>query len=499
MSSSRATYLGFDLGAGSGRAVVGILKEGRLRMREICRFANAPTPLAGRLCWDTSALWNKMCGAIQRCAMLGYDRLAGIGIDAWGVDFGLLGEDGKLLANPICYRDSLTEGIEGRIGAAVAESELYRRTGRGISRVSTLSQLVALSHGSGGDVMKCSRTLLMMPDLFRYFLSGCCGIEHTVAGTSQLVDVRTVRWSSTIFKKLDLPLQIMPELVKSGTVVGRMTQAVAAQTGLNRAPVIAVAGHDTASAAAAAPLAGGDGAFLSCGTWSVLGVIRDEPITTDEAFRRGMSNVLGLESILFAKFSPGLYLFENLRRSLNERSRATTYAQLLQAASRAKPFGRTVDVSSPLFFVAENPKAAITEFLRKTGQKVAQSIGSIVRAILESLAFSYRVAIDDLTALTGDKLKRISLVGGGAKNVLLCQMVADATGLEVTAGPAEAAAAGNLAVQAMATGRLSSAAEVRELVRRSFRLTTYRPQSTRTWETHYARYLQILERSKTLQ
>jgi rhamnulokinase len=499
MSRSPAAYLGFDLGAGSGRAVVGLLDGGRLRMKEICRFANSPAPLNGRLRWDTPTLWSKMLGAMQRCAKLGHVRLAGIGIDAWGVDFGLLGEDGKLLANPICYRDSLTEGIERRIGAALAESELYRRTGRGISRVSTLSQLAALNSSASDDVMKRSRTLLMMPDLFTYFLSGSRGIEHTVAGTSQLVDVRTIRWCSSIFKRLRLPRRIMPELVRPGTVVGRLLPKLAAEAGLNRAPVIAVAGHDTASAAAAAPLAGGDGAFLSCGTWSVLGVIRDKPITTDEAFRRGMSNVLGLESVLFAKFSPGLYLFENLRRSLNQRGRTTTYAQMLQAASRAKPFGRILDVGSPLFFVAENPKAVIAGFLRKTGQNVAQSIGSIVRAILESLAFSYRGAIDDLTALTGNELKRISLVGGGVRNGLLCQMVADATGLEVTAGPAEAAAAGNLAVQALATGRLSGAAEVRELVRRSFRLTAYRPQSTRTWDRNYARYLQIVERSKTLQ
>jgi rhamnulokinase len=499
MSTAPAVYLAFDLGASSGRAVVGLLEGQRLRMKQICRFSSAPVSLDNRLRWDVHVIWRRMLGAMRRCAALGYRRLAGIGIDAWGVDFGLLGRGGTLLANPICYRDLLTEGVERHIRSAVAEKELFRRTGRGIGRVSTLSQLVALGGGGDAGVIKRAETLLMIPDLFRHFLSGHRGIEHTTASTSQLVDVRTIRWSAGLFRSLRLPRRIMPELVRPGTVVGRLRSELAAQAGLNRAPVVAVAGHDTASAAAAAPWAGDDGAFLSCGTWSVVGVSVAEPIATDEAFRRGCSNVLGLDSVLFAKFAPGLYLLEGLRRSLKGIGAKTAHACLLQEALRAKPFSCFLDMTAPMFFAAENPRAAIGESLRRTGQKVPRSPGAVVRAILEGLAFMFRGAVDDLAALSGRQLKKISLVGGGARNRMLCQMVADVTGLEVIAGPAEAAAAGNLAIQALATGRLSSAAEVRELVRRSFRLTTYRPQSTRTWEKNYPRYLQVIERFKTLQ
>jgi rhamnulokinase len=498
MSKSTTAYLGFDLGAGSGRAVVGLLADGRLRMREIDRFANGPSLLSGRLYWDVLSLWNRMVESMRRCARLGYNRLAGVGVDTWGVDFGLLDSAGRLLGNPVCYRDRLTEGAERRIGSILPEKELYRLTGRGLSRVSTLSQLAAMNHGPGGGPLKCVRTLLLMPDLFRYLLCGRQGVERTAAGTSQLVDVGTGRWCSSIFKRLGLSRRMMPDLVNPGTVVGQMAPELADLTGLNRAPVVAVAGHDTASAAAAAPMAGEDGAFLSCGTWSVFGLTLDNPITTDEAFRRGFTNMLGFESILFARFASGLHLLESLRKSLTGGAQGTTHRELVQEASRAKPFGCMLDLNSPLFFAAENPRTSIEEFLRRTRQKAPRSTGAIIRAILEGLALGFRQTFQDLAKLTGRDLKRISLVGGGVKNRMLCQMTADATGAEVIAGPAEAAAAGNLAVQALAAGQLRTAAEVRQLVRRSFRLTTYRPEATPLWERPFARYLQILEKSRKL-
>ncbi|HUS95863.1 MAG TPA: rhamnulokinase family protein, partial [Hyphomicrobiaceae bacterium] len=463
-------YLAFDLGAGSGRAVVGLLEGGRLRMEEIRRFANSPSPLGGRLYWDFLSLWNNVVDAMRLCAARGHDRLAGIGVDTWGVDFGLLGPDGALLGNPICYRDSITEGVDQLIGSVIEERELYRLTGRAVARVSTLSQLVALNNSPSAGTLRSTQTLLMMPDLFRYFLCGHRAVELTAAGSSQLVNVRSAKWCSGIFKPLQLPRRIVPEIVKPATVVGRLMPDLAAHTGLNRAPVVAVAGHDTASAAAAVPLVDADCAFVSCGTWSVLGVIQDDPITTDEAFSRGFANVLGLESILFAKFIMGFYLFENLRRSLAGRARKMTYAQMIREASDARPFGCFLDVNSPMFFVAEDPVASVKEFLRRTGQKTLQSAGSIIRAVLEGLALSYRQAINDLATVTGRELRRISLVGGGSRNKMLCQMVADATAMEVVAGPAEATAAGNLAVQALAAGQLREVAEIRELVRGSFRL-----------------------------
>jgi rhamnulokinase len=365
-------------------------------------------------------------------------------------------------------------------------------------RIATLSQLVALRNSPGAGVLRLSKTLLMMPDLFRYFLSGHKAVELTAAGTSHLTNVRSGKWCSRILQSLHLPRRILPEIVKPATVVGRLPSELAGQTGLNRAPVVAVAGHDTASAAAAVPLAGADCAFLSCGTWSVLGDVHDRPITTPEAFSRGFANIAGLESILFVKVGMGLYLFENLRRALANRARKPTYAQMIKEASRAKPFGCFLDVNSPLFFVTEDPQPCVREFLQRTGQETAQGTGSIFRALLEGLAWSYRGAINDLVTLSGRDLKRISMVGGGSRNKVLCQMVADATGLEVVAGPAEATAAGNVTAQALATGQLEDAADIRGLVRRSFRLKTYRPESTEIWNRHSSRYQEIFEKSKML-
>ncbi|OHB85943.1 MAG: hypothetical protein A2V98_03755 [Planctomycetes bacterium RBG_16_64_12] len=498
MSKPGRVYLAIDLGASSGRAVLGLLEGGKLKMEEANRFPNSPAPLGGRLYWDFLSLWNHVLSSMRLCAGRGYSRLSGIGVDTWGVDYGLLGADGKLLGNPICYRDSLTEGVERPIRSAVGERELYRLTGSPLMRISTLSQLVALRNSPSAGMLRLSKTLLMMPDLFRYFLSGHKAVELTAAGTSQLANVRSGRWCSRILQKLHLPRRIMPEIVKPATVVGRLSPELARRTGLNRAPVVAVVGHDTASAACAVPLAGPDCAFLSCGTWSVFGVIHDSPITTDEAFSRGFANILGLESVLFVKIGMGLYLFENLGRVLASRARKTTYAEMIEGASHAKPFACLLDVNSPLFFVAEDPEPCLQEFLRRTGQKVSQSTGSIIRSLLEGLAWSYRAATDDLTALTGRDLTRISLVGGGSRNKMLCQMVADATGLEVVAGPAEATAAGNLAVQALATGQLRKAADIRELIKGSFRLTTYRPESTASWDKNFTRYLEILDKSRRL-
>jgi rhamnulokinase len=495
MKASESVYLGFDLGASNGRAVLGLLHDRRMTIKEISRFANAPCQHGDRWSWDFPSLWNNVRSAMRLCAKQGYRHLSGVGVDTWGVDFGLLDANGRLLANPICYRDPMTDGIERRIALAISQEELYRLTGTPFTRVSTLSQLAALAQSPAAGTLKSAKTLLMMPDLFRYYLCGHKGIELTAAGSSQLLNVQSARWSAKLFGALHLPCRIMPEIIQLATVVGRMSQALAAETGLNRAPVVAVAGHDTASAAAAVPLVGADTAFISCGTWLMIGSMEDRPITTADALRRGFVNLPGLESILFVKDRAGLYLFENLYRALRQTNRKLTYAQLLREASQAKPLSHFVDANWPGFFAVENTESAIRDFLRQTGQQTPRNIGLPVRTLLEGLAWSCRGAIQDLAAITGRTLRRISLVGGGARNALLCQMIADAAGLEVTAGPAEAAAAGNLAVQALATGRLRGVAEIRDLIRNSFRLKKYLPKETELWNRHESRYLEIAGRA----
>ena len=499
MSIAPAVYLGLDLGASSGRAVVGLLKGDKLlHMREIYRFANSPSRLGGRLYWDFLSLWNNILESMRRCAEQGHDRLAGIGVDTWGVDFGLLGADGELLGNPICYRDSTTQGIEPYIESIMDGQRLFRLTGSRPGQVLTLSQLAVLNRGPGQSRLKCAQTFLMMSDLFRYFLCGHKGVELTAAGSSQLANVRSGRWCSSIFDKFRFPRRIMPEIVRPGTIVGRLMPELAAETGLNRSPIIAVAGHDTASAVAAVPFVDEDCAFLSCGTWSVLGVVEDRPITSATAFSHGFCSIMGVDSIYFNKASMGLYLFANLCRVLPGGTSKSIYSKMLAQASRSKPHKCFLDVNSASLFVAEDPAASVKTFLQKTGQKASQDTGSIVRVLLEGLAWSYRKTVRELATLTGRDLKRISLVGGGSKNKLLCQMTADATGLEVVAGPAEATVAGNLGLQSFAAGQLREVVDIRELVKKSFRLTTYKPKSTQLWDQNYPRYLKILEKSTNL-
>jgi len=498
MSKAQNVYLGFDLGASSGRAVAGVLRNRRLEIEEVHRFPNGPVNLGGTLVWDLPALWGHILEGMRQCARLSGGGTSGVGVDTWGVDFGLLARDGRLLGNPICYRDSIAEGADAKVAAAVGRQRFYELIGHVPGQVSTLSQLVGLKNGPGAVRLKTADALLMMPDLLRYFLCGHKAVELTATGTSQLVNVRTGRWCAEVLGALGLPRRMLPQIVKPGTVVGELSADVARETGLGRAPVAAVAGHDTAAAVAAVPFAEDDCAFISCGTWAIVGVIQDRPTTTLEAADLGFVNEFGLDSILFVKNLMGLYLFENLRRSLLKKGRKLSYARMVREAAQAPPFACFLDLNSSLFFVAEEPEAPMREFLRRTGQEPRQEVAVLLRAVCEALAWGYRGALRDLGRLTGREFRRLCMVGGGSRNRLLCQMTADATGLEVIAGPAEATAVGNLAIQALATGALKNAAAVRELVRNSFRFKKYRPRDKGGWDRHASRCQEVLQKSREI-
>jgi sugar (pentulose or hexulose) kinase len=432
---------------------------------------------------------------MRLCAQQGHKSLSGIGVDTWGVDFGLLGVDDRMLGNPLCYRDAVTVGIEPVIRAAVEEEELYRLTGWPVTRVSTLSELVALHRDGDSAAMRSAKTLLMMADLFRYLLCGHRGVELTAGSSGQLVDIRSGEWCEKVLAAFCLPRKPFPTIVQPATVVGRLDAGLAAETGLNRVPVVAVAGHDTASAAAAAPFVDHDCAFISCGTWSVVGAIQEKPNTSCDALAAGFVNEFGLNSILFVKNIVGLYLFESLHRILNRESRQMTYAAMVKSAAAANPFQYYLDINSPHLFAIEDAEASVRNYLRSTGQKATADLADLIRVVLEALAWSYRASIAQLTTLTGQKLRRICLVGGGSRNRLLCQMAADATGIKVISGPAEATVIGNLASQALATKQLETVTDIRELVRESFDLKTYRPRATDLWDEHFHRYQEIADKS----
>lgn len=488
-------FLAFDLGGSSGRAVLGELDRGVLKLREVHRFLNQPGRINGVLQWNFLSLWMEILEGLRKCSHDGMCRLDGIAIDAWGVGFGLFGKDGTLLGNPIHYRDATADGATRALARRMTEEEVYRITG--IPFTPPLKWMYAMRHGPSKPILDAADRYLMISDAFRYLLSGHAACERTAASCSQLLDIRTGQWSSSIFNTFNFPRRIMPSVILPGTVVGTVLKDIQAQTGIESAPVIAVAGHDTPSAVAAVPVVDPETVFLSTGTWSVLGVPLQQPMTSPETLKRGFVNEFGFESVLFVKNGMGLYLLENLRRVWNRQDRKTNHATMVKAAANAKPFQFYFDINSPLLFAAEDQAEKQTAaFLRASGQRGTPSRGELIRSLLEALAFSYRQGLADLQFLTGKSYQRISLVGGGVHNALYCQFVADATGLGVIAGPAEASVIGNLAIQAVAVGALRKSTDVPELVSRSFPLKTYRPRQTERWDEHFERYQEIQKRAR---
>ena len=492
---NQKVYLGLDFGASSGRAILGYLKNNKLTLEEINRFPNGPVELNGTWYWNFLSLWANVIESLRLCADRGITNLAGIGVDTWGVDSGLIGRDGRLLANCLCYRDSITENIEKVITKKIKNKELYNLTGFPVGRVTSLAQMVAWKNNRGFKMFESAEKWLMMSDLFRYFLSGHSACELTHSGTTQLVDLRTRRWSPKLYRLFNLPMRLMPQIVKPGTVAGPLLPRVCEQTGLKSATVIATPGHDTASAAAAIPLVDEDSAFLICGTWSILGIISKKPITTAKSFKYGFVNEFGVESVLVVRNLMGMYLFENARRAWLATGEKLSYAQMVKEAAKAKPFKAILNLDSPLFFASSNAEQSIRTFLRKTGQNPNLSRGEIIRSLFEGLVFSYMENFANLEDVMGRKFKKISMLGGASRNELLCQMVSDATGLEILAGPAEATIAGNLATQAWATGQLKKADDIRSLVRNSFDLKNYKPKKTTVWTEKLNRYKEIVKKS----
>lgn len=481
MADDGDRYLAIDLGASSGRAVMGTVSDSTLTMEEIHRFPNVAVPLSGTLYWDLLMLWDQILRSLRICAEKDLRTLTGIGVDTWGVDFVLTGRDGKLLANSVHYRDDRTEGIESFIESRISNDDLYRLTGLPIGRVTSLAELVGLRNSDGGFLLDAADGWLMISDFFRGALCGDAECELTAAGSSQLLEIKTGEWSELLLSRFNLPRKIMPKIVEPGTVVGQLLPEISGETGVSSASIVAVAGHDTASAAVSVPFSDDRTAFLICGTWSVLGIAAEAPVFDDEAIPMGFINEFGFNTVLFVKNQMGMFLLEGLRREWEDEGQKCGYAALVEDAAGAEPFKILLPINSPVFFSAVHPRESIVAVLEKTGQCGQPTRGELVRALFEGLALSYRDTFRDLQATTGRSFERLCLVGGGARNNLLCQMVSDALGVNLVAGPAEATIVGNLLVQALATGRIESMDEMREILRRSFELKHYVPGDIKPW------------------
>ena len=492
MDESR--FLAFDLGAESGRAVVGTLEGGRLLLDEIHRFQNEPVELCGTLHWDILSLYNNVLKGMRTYSRCFGESLDGIGIDTWGLDFALLAADGSLLQNPVCYRDRRTEGMPEQVRRRMSSEELFQGTGLPLFPIYTLCQLLSLRLRES-PILESAATFLMIPDLLGYFLTGQKRCERTNAISTQLYDPHKGQWADQLFRTFELPRHIMPDIVDPGTILGELCEPVIANTGLKRTPLIAPCTHDTASAVAAVPGKGDDWAFISSGTWSVLGALTEGIVTSKGAFSAGVLNELTLQSFFLCWNIMGLWLLQQARAAWQRQGESYSYADLVKLAEGAPEGGPLIHPDDASFLAPEDMCKAIRDYCKRTDQPQPQGPGETTRCILESLALSYRHALDRLKRILGRDFRVLHIVGGGALNTLLCQLTADATGMPVVAGPAEATVAGNVLVQALAHAHLRSPQEIRDVVRESSRLVEYEPQEPSYWEDRCETYRQILKQS----
>jgi sugar (pentulose or hexulose) kinase len=480
-------YIAVDLGAESGRVMLAVVSADNLRLEEIHRFGNGPINVEGTLRWDFGRLMSEIKTGIGKAAKAAGEP-AGIGVDSWGVDFGLLDDKGQLMGNPYHYRDGRTNGMMEKAFELMPKREVYEHTGLQFMQFNSVYQLLAMRLADS-PALTAAKTLIFVGDLVSYYLCGKMYAEYTLASTSQLMDMRTGKWSKDVFKKLDLPIKIMPKVIAPGTIAGKLTKDVAREIGCPQIPVIAVGSHDTASAVAAVPAGEGKWAYLSSGTWSLMGVEVPKAIINDKTFELPFTNEGGVEkTIRLLKNIMGLWPVQECRRQWQKDGQDISYPQLTAMAEKAKPFAVHIDVDNSAFIAPGEMPRRINEHLAQTGQTKIDDKGQMVRAVLEALALKYRYVMERIEDVTGEKIDCLHIVGGGSQNELLNQFAANATGKKVITGPIEATAIGNILMQARATGQIKTLAQGRAIIRKSFAGKEYQPKDTALWEKQYNKY-----------
>ena len=479
-------YIAVDLGAESGRVMLGTVANDKIVLEEIHRFGNGPIEEDASLRWDFHRLLAEIKVGIGKAAKAAGGKVSGIGVDSWGVDFGLLDADGKLIENPYHYRDSRTNGMTEKAFELMSKRDIYENTGLQFLPFNSVYQLLAMRLSNSDALMKAQH-LVFIADLFSYFLCGKVFAEYSLASTSQFMDMHTGQWSKEILEGLSLPMDIMPEVVESGTVVGPLTSEVADEIGCGPIPVIAIGSHDTASAVAAVPAVGdADWAYLSSGTWSLMGIEVPQAIINDKTFEYDFTNEGGVENtIRLLKNIMGLWPVQECRRQWQREGTDLSYAEMTTLAQEAEPFTHHIDVDDSGFLAPGNMPQRINDYLTETGQKPIDDKGQMLRTVLESLALKYRAVMEAVEDVAGHKINVLHIVGGGIQNELLCQFTANALGKKVITGPIEATASGNILMQARAVGQIKTLAEAREILRNSFELKEYEPQQTSLWAERY--------------
>ncbi len=484
--------LSFDFGASSGRAMLAEYSDGKINMQEIHRFSNDTVIVNGTMYWDILRLFFEIKTGITKAVNSGgFDA---IGIDTWGVDYGLIDKRGKLIGNPVHYRDTRTEGMLEETFKTVSQDEIYSRTGIQCMRINTLYQLMYLKNHEP-EQLDSAEKMLMIPDLFAYMLTGEIKEEATIASTSNLFDPYKKDWDRELIKKLGLPEHIFADVIKPGEVYGMLSDEICEELGCKKVPVVAACGHDTASAVVATPSETDDFVYISCGTWSLFGIESKDPILTSQAAELNFTNEGGYDgTIRFLKNIMGLWLIQESRRQWKREGDDVGFDQLEKEALGAEPFKCFIDVDDPAFETAGNLPKRVVEFCRRTGQYVPQNRGEIMRCIYQSLAMKYKHTFNKLAEMSSKEYHRINILGGGIKDKLLCQMASDACNVQVLAGPSEATVMGNIAVVLAALGELNGLSEIRRAVSNSTELKKYTPKDNAAWEKAYADFVKILNK-----
>jgi rhamnulokinase len=479
------------MGAESGRVVLGRALNGRLDITEIDRFPNVPVYLPDGLHWDVLFLFQKIKEGLAKAVKEYGPEVASAGLDTWGLDFALMDRSGALLFNPFHYRDRRTDGMVEEAFRRVPKSQIFGQTGIQFMQINALYQLLSMVL-SRSPFLGIADKLLTIPDLFNYWLTGEAVCEFSNATTTQCYDTGKREWAYPLLQSIGIPTHIFSSVIQPGTVLGNLLPQVAGETGASGLLVVAPACHDTGSAVAAVPAQKEDFAYISSGTWSLMGAELSQPLINDISLKLNFTNEGGVQGTSrFLKNITGMWLVQECRRTWASQGENYSYDQLTEAASRSTPFQSLIDVDDPVFLKPGDMPARIRNACQKTGQKAPESKGEIIRCCLESIALKYRIVFGQMETALGRRLEPIHIIGGGGKNKLLNQFTANATQRSVITGPIEATAVGNILVQWMALKAIGSIEEGRSIVRNSFELETYEPAQTEDWDEAYERFQQF--------
>ncbi|MCM3628922.1 rhamnulokinase [Paenibacillus glycanilyticus] len=487
--------LAFDLGASSGRALIGKLTrteagEHKLEVEEIHRFPNVPVQVGRHLHWDILRLLQEMKHALRKAFQLGYHPVS-FGVDTWGVDFGLLDANGELLGNPYHYRDPHTEGLIEELEARFGREELFRQGGLQFMPFNTVYQLYAMKKAASPK-LDTARTLLLTPDLLVYLLTGQRICEFSMATTTQLLHPESRQWNKALMEQLGIPEDLFLDPVYPGTRIGPLSEEVREELGIPSVEAVAVATHDTESAVAAIPASAGPFAYLVCGTWSLVGTELDQPLLTEEAMKLEFSNEGGVGGkYQLLKNIMGLWILQECKREWDEQGRVYSFAELASMAEQEEAFRFLINPDDLRFFGPSNMPEKVRSYCHETGQPVPATEAEVARCIMDSLALRYRSALEQIEQLLGVRYSGMHMVGGGIQNKLLCRLTANAIGRPVWAGPVEASAIGNMLAQFMALGECADLEEARQLSAASFPVDSYEPADMDVWNEAYERFKQM--------